>query len=64
MEKWYHECMDLYYEYGLTEEKLEKSIERSNMNFRKDAIKFLKDMADKNWIDKNITEVICHTKEL
>lgn len=48
MEKWYHECMDLYYEYGLTKEKLEKSIEKSNMLFRKSAIKFLKDMADKD----------------
>ena len=24
MERWYHECMELYYEYHLTKEKLEK----------------------------------------
>ena len=40
MEKWYQECMDLYYKYGLTKEKLEKSIEESKIIFRKDAIKF------------------------
>lgn len=48
MEKWYHECMDLYYAYGLTKEKLEKSIQMSKIIFRKDAIKFLIDMANKD----------------
>ena len=47
MEKWYQECMDLYYKYGLTKEKLEKSIEESKIIFRKDAIKFLRNMANK-----------------
>ena len=41
----------------------EKRPYKDGMNHDK-ACEILKDMADKNWIDKNITEVICHTKEL
>lgn len=31
MENWYQECMNLYYEYHLTKDKLEKSIQKSNL---------------------------------
>ena len=48
MEKWYKECMDLYYEYNLTEGKLEKSIKESNLIFRKGLEKFLKSMYEQN----------------
>lgn len=44
MERWYHECMELYYEYHLTKEKLEKSIATSNLIFRKGAKEFFKNM--------------------
>ena len=50
-------CADIYQ--ALTEKRPYKD----GMNHDK-ACEILKDMADKNWIDKNITEVICHTKEL
>ncbi|UYJ40103.1 MAG: HD domain-containing protein [Lachnospiraceae bacterium] len=50
-------CADIYQ--ALTEKRPYKD----GMNHNK-ACEILKDMADKNWIDKNITEVICHTKEL
>ena len=49
-------CADIYQ--ALTEKRPYKE----GMNHDK-ACEILKDMADKNWIDKNITEVICHTKE-
>ncbi len=32
--KWYDECMDLYYQYGLTKEKLKLSIHNSKIVFR------------------------------
>ncbi len=50
-------CADIYQ--ALTEKRPYKD----GMDHDK-ACEILKDMADKNWIDKNITEVICHTKEL
>ena len=50
-------CADIYQ--ALTEKRTYKD----GMDHDK-ACEILKDMADKNWIDKNITEVICHTKEL
>ena len=50
-------CADIYQ--ALTEKRPYKD----GMNHDK-ACEILKDMVDKNWIDKNITEVICHTKEL
>ena len=50
-------CADIYQ--ALTEKRPYKD----GINHDK-ACEILKDMADKNWIDKNITEVICHTKEL
>ena len=37
MENWYQECMNLYYEYHLTKDKLEKSIQKSNLIFRSGA---------------------------
>ena len=48
MEEWYSECMGLYYKYGLTNEKLIKSIDESNIIFRKGAKEFLQDMNLKN----------------
>ena len=50
-------CADIYQ--AITEKRPYKD----GMDHDK-ACEILKDMADKNWIDKNITEVICHTKEL
>lgn len=50
-------CADIYQ--ALTEKRPYKD----GMDHDK-ACEILKDMAGKNWIDKNITEVICHTKEL
>lgn len=50
-------CADIYQ--ALTEKRPYKD----GMDHDR-ACEILKDMADKNWIDKNITEVICHTKEL
>lgn len=47
MKKWYEECMDNYYKYNLTEEKLNKSIESSKLEFRKGAKEFL-EQANKN----------------
>ena len=47
MKKWYEECMDNYYKYNLTEEKLNKSIENSKLKFRRGAKQFL-EQANKN----------------
>lgn len=44
MVEWYDKCMDLYYKYALTKEKLEKSINNSNIIFRKGAKEFLEKM--------------------
>ena len=41
MIEWYGKCMDLYYKYKLTREKLEKSIQLSNLIFRKGAKEFI-----------------------
>ena len=41
MEKWYGDCMDLYYQYKLTQEKLEQSIKQSNLIFRQGAKEIL-----------------------
>ena len=48
MQKWYEECMDNYYKYNLTEEKLSKSIESSKLEFRKGAKEFLEEANKKN----------------
>ena len=48
MERWYKQCMDLYYKYNLTKEKLENSIEKSNLIFRKGAKQFLEQMYKTN----------------
>ncbi len=44
MEEWYYGCMELYYEFGLTEEKLNQSIDSSKIIFREGAKEFLYDM--------------------
>ena len=41
MEDWYSECMNLYYIYKLTKEKMEKSIKESNLIFQKGAKEFI-----------------------
>lgn len=48
MEKWYNECMELYYEYHLTKAKLEKSIATSDIIFRKGAKEFFEKMHEKD----------------
>lgn len=48
MEEWYYGCMELYYEYHLTEENLKKSINSSNIIFRVGAKEFLYDMHKNN----------------
>ena len=50
-------CADIYQAWT------EKRPYKDGMDHDK-ACEILKDIADKNWIDKNITEVICNTKEL
>ena len=54
MEIWYKACMDLYYEYGLTKEKLEESVQKSELKFRDGMKDFLKEMHQ-----KNIPVIIC-----
>lgn len=54
METWYKACMDLYYEYGLTKEKLEKSVQKSGLKFRNGMKEFLKEMNE-----KNVPVIIC-----
>ena len=41
MEIWYSECMNLYYKYKLTKDQIEKSIQISNIKFRKGAKELL-----------------------
>lgn len=48
MEEWYYGCMNLYYTYGLTQEKLNKSIDNSDIIFRTGAKEFLSDMHKNN----------------
>lgn len=52
METWYQECMDLYYEYHLTQQKLKESIQMSDLIFRKGAKEFL------NYLYENQVPVI------
>lgn len=47
MKTWYEECMELYYQYHLTKEKLSNSIKESNLQFREGA-KELLEQANKN----------------
>ena len=46
--EWYDKCMDLYYQYGLTREKLKQSINHSKLIFRKGAKEFLLNLYKKN----------------
>lgn len=48
MEKWYAECMDLYYTHHLTKQKLKKSIKQSKLIFRKGAKSFLEKTYEQN----------------
>lgn len=48
MLKWYSEVMELYYKYNLTQEKLVKSVLKSNLIFRKGIKEFLKNMYENN----------------
>ena len=48
MEEWYYSCMQLYYDYGLTQEKLKESIDSSNIVFRKGAKNFLNELYKNN----------------
>lgn len=48
IEKWYLEVMNLYEKYHLTKDKLNKSVEKSNLIFRKGAKECLKWTASKN----------------
>lgn len=52
MQKWYSECMDLYYKYNLTKDILEKSINQSNLILRENMKEFLQEL------NKNNTPVI------
>ena len=47
MKTWYEECMELYYQYHLTKEKLSNSIKESNLQFREGA-KELLEQANQN----------------
>lgn len=44
MERWYQKCMSLYYEYHLTESKLNESVKKSNLIFRKGTKEFLNEL--------------------
>ena len=48
MEIWYSECMDLYYKYNLTKEQIKKSIQSSNIKFRRGMKEFLISLHDNN----------------
>ena len=48
MEIWYSECMDLYYKYNLTKEQMQKSIQSSNVKFRKGAKELLQLLHSEN----------------
>lgn len=48
MVEWYSKCMDLYYKYGMTEEKMKKSIETSKLIFRNGAKEFIKKAKEYN----------------
>lgn len=48
MNEWYSKCMGLYYKYDLTKEKIIKSIDTSNLIFRKGSKEFLQEMYLRN----------------
>ena len=48
MIEWYKKCMNLYYKYGLTREKLKQSIEKSKLIFRKGAKEFIRKAYEEN----------------
>lgn len=48
MEKWYKSVMNLYLEYGITDEKIKESVQSSNVEFRQGAKELLKDMYENN----------------
>lgn len=48
MVEWYEKCMDLYYKYHLTQEKLKKSVENGNLIYRDGAEVFLKKAHQEN----------------
>ena len=48
MEEWYGNCMNLYYKYHLTKNKLIESVKTGNLSFRKGVKEFLKYANDKN----------------
>lgn len=48
MIEWYTKCMDLYYNCGLTKQKLEKAVEISSLDFRKGAKEFLQRSCTQN----------------
>ncbi len=54
MEIWYQSCMNLYYEYRLTKQKLEKSVLESGLKFREGMQEFLKEMKQ-----KEVPVIIC-----
>lgn len=48
MVEWYGKCMDLYYKYHLTKEKLEKSVNIANLKLREGAKEFLQKLKEEN----------------
>lgn len=48
MEIWYSKCMDMFYEFGLTESMLEESVKNSNIIFRDGAKELLYDLYKRN----------------
>ena len=46
--EWYDKCMDLYYQYGLTKEKLKESIDNSKLILREGAKDFLFKLYENN----------------
>ena len=48
MEEWYKLCIDLYYEYGLTERKLTETLFNCNLQFREGAKEFFEAMYKNN----------------
>lgn len=48
MVTWYGKCMDMFYDYGLTESQLEKSVKESKFIFREGAKELLEDLHKKN----------------
>ena len=48
MQEWYERCMDLYFDYGLTQDKLLESIRNSKLEFRICAKEFLNKLQENN----------------